>query len=297
MATVFHVFLHADSACPIIKDAAVTTTAEKTETARPAAAQPVKKPSTRLAQKMLPDVDPHSALLPPDRWVLKTAYDTFKTHKGIRATVLKTLGLGLLGLGAIGAGIVGAVLAPAALPAAGFVAAGLGLAAVSGFVAKSEAQKLQSKYMPDLIEIVKTKYLELKMDEMKRAWKERAAVVKQERAAKKAAEEQKAAEAKAAAERAAAEEAKRAAEKPANAAPEKPAAKNTAQENTAPAETKGAKAKRFGRNLLKSALQKAQAFGADVQEEYQKQKAAKNAGNDNQVPPANGGNKSAPPQP
>lgn len=270
----------------------MTTTAEKTETA--AAEKPVKKPSTRLAQKMLPDVDPNSALLPPDSWILKTAYDTFKTHKGIRGTVLKTLGLGLLGLGAIGAGIVGAVLAPAVLPAAGFVAAGLGVAAVSGFVAKNEAQKLQSKYMPDLIEIVKTKYLELKMDEMKRAWKERSAIVKQERAAKKAEEARKAAEAKAAAELAAAEEAKRAAEKPAteNPATEKPAAKNSAS-----SETKGDKAKRFGRNLLKSAMQRAQAFGAEVQEEYQKQKAAKDAGNDNQKPNANGDKKSAPPPP
>gem|GEM_PF-2108652 len=278
----------------------MTTTAEKTETAATEAEKPAKKPSTRLAQKMLPDVDPNSALLPPDSWILKTAYDTFKTHKGIRGTVLKTLGLGLLGLGAIGTGIIGAMLAPAVLPAAGFVAAGLAVAAVSGFAATRAAQNLQSKYMPDLIEIVKTKYLELKMDEMKRAWKERSAIVKQERAAKKAEEMKKAAEAKAAAELAAAEKAKRAAEKP---AVEKPAAE-AAPKNAPPAEAKDGKAKRFGRNLLKSALQKAQEFGTEVQEEYQKQKAAKNAGNDNQEPSAGeqkpnagGDKKSAPPQP
>ena len=267
----------------------MTTTAPKTETTANVQAnqdtKPVKKPSTKLAQKMLPDVDPNSALLPPDSWIIKTAYDTFKTHTGIRRTVLKTLGLGLLGVAAVGAGIVGAVLAPAVLPAVGFVAAGLGIAGLSGFVAKKEAQKLQSKYMPDLIEIVKTKYLELKMDEMKRAWKERSAIVKQERAAKKEADAKKAAEAKAAAELAAAEEAKRAAEKP--------AVKETPK---ADAPTEG-KTKRFGRNLLKSALQKAQEFGAEVSEEYQKQKAAKEAGNDNKQPNGNSDKKSAPPQP
>ena len=270
----------------------MTTTAPKTETTANVQAnqdiKPVKKPSTKLAQKMLPDVDPNSALLPPDRWILKTAYDTFKTHTGIRRTVLKTLGLGLLGVSAIGAGIVGAVLAPAVLPAVGFVAAGLGVAGLSGFVAKGEAQKLQSKYMPDLVEIVKTKYLELKMDEMKRAWKERSAIVKQERAAKKEADAKKAAEAKAAAELAAAAEAKRAAEKP--------AVKDTPK-NDAPAAHKDGKAKRFGRNLLKSAMQKAQDFGAEVSEEYQKQKAAKDAGNDNKQPNGNSDKKSAPPQP
>lgn len=267
----------------------MTTTAQKTETSVTAQAQetkPVKKPSTKLAQKMLPDVDPNSALLPPDRWILKTAYDTFKTHTGIRRTVLKTLGLGLLGIAAVGAGIIGAVLAPAVLPAVGFVAAGLGVAGLSGFVAKKETQKLQSRYMPDLIEIVKTKYLELKMDEMKRAWKERSVIVKQERAAKKEADAKRAAEAKAAAELAAAEDAKRAAEKP---------AVKDAPKNEAPAAGKGAKTKRFGRNLLKSAMQKAQEFGAEVSEEYQKQKAAKDAGNDNGK--ANGDKKSAPPQP
>jgi len=257
----------------------VSTTADKTKTAPTTTAKPVKKPSTRIAQKMLPDMDPQSALLPPDSWIIKTAYDTFKTHKGIRGTILKTLGLGLLGIAAIGAGIVGAVMAPAALPAIGFVAAGLGLAGIAGFAAKGEAQKLKTKYMPDLVEIVKVKYPQLKMNEMKRAWQERAAVVKQERAAKKAAEAHKAAEEKAAAELAAAAEAKRAAEKP---------AVQDAPENTAPAAEKGEKAKRFGKSLLKSAMQKAQEFGADVSAEYQKQKAAKNAGNDK---------KSAPPTP
>jgi hypothetical protein len=48
---------------------------------------------------------------------------------------------------------------------------------------------------------------------------------------------------------------------------------------------------------LKSALQKAQEFGAEVQEEYQKQKAAKNADNDNRTPNANSDKKSAPPKP
>lgn len=271
----------------------MSTTAEKTSTEKP-----VKKPSTRLAQKMLPDVDPNSALLPPDKWVLKTVYDTFKTHQGIRRTVLKMAGLTAFGLAAIGAGIVGAVLAPAALPAAGFVAAGLGVSVISGLVAKKEGEKLKTKYMPDIAEIVKNKYLELKMNELKKAWQDNARKKKQEREAAKAAAAQKAEAEKLAREKAAEAEAKQAAEKPAT-----PEVKEPVKAEAKPAKTKVEKPKApeeepkgFAKRFLRGALKKAQDFGAEVQEEIKKQQAEKEARNDNK-PQGNSDKKSAPPQP
>lgn len=272
----------------------MSTTAEKTSPEKPA-----KKPSTRLAQKMLPDVDPNSALLPPDKWIIKTVYDTFKTHKGIRGTVLKIAGLGLLGVAAVGAGIVGAFLAPAALPAAGFVAAGLGTAALSGFIAKKEGEKLQTKFMPDIAEIVKNKYLELKMNELKKAWQDNARKKKQEREAAKIAAEQKAAAEKLAREKTAEAEAKQAAEKPA--APEVKETPVKVETKPAPPPEKKAEApkeepKGFAKRFLRGAMKKAQDFGAEVKEEVQKQQAEKQARNDN-APQSNSDKKSAPPQP
>ncbi len=267
------------------------TTAAPAQKPDAATAKPEKKPSTKLAQKMMPDVDPNSALLPPDKWILQTAYSTFKTHKGIRSTVLKMAGLSLLGVAAIGVGIVGAVMAPALIPAAIIGASAIGVAGASAFVVKKQAEKLKNDFLPDLIEIVKTKYLELKMNEMKAAWNKRAAEKRVEREAKKAADAIKAQElaAQQAKEAAAAAAAAQKAEE------EKAAQKAAAKEQPEkPAESKVEKGKAFGKWLLKSAMEKAQEIGKPKQDDADK--PAGPAGNDNATPPKNAApKKSTPP--
>lgn len=162
-------------------------------------------PDTRLARMMLPEIDPHSALLPTNKWIINTVKDMVKTHAGIRGCFKRAAAFTLGGIAAIGAGIAGAVMAPTLLVAGGIAAASLGVAAGFGFFARREGLKIKTDYMGDVQEIVKNKYMEMKANELKRAWQERAAQVKREREAKRAAEAaRKAAEAQAKADVAAA---------------------------------------------------------------------------------------------
>ncbi|HCS23942.1 MAG TPA: hypothetical protein PLW48_04550 [Alphaproteobacteria bacterium] len=162
-------------------------------------------PDTRLARMMLPEIDPHSALLPTNKWIINTVKDMVKTHAGIRGCLKRAAAFTLGGIAAIGAGIAGAVMAPTLLIAGGIAAASLGAAAGFGFFARREGLKIKTDYMGDVQEIVKNKYMEMKANELKRAWQERAAQVKREREEKRAAEAaRKAAEAQAKADAAAA---------------------------------------------------------------------------------------------
>lgn len=195
-------------------------------------------PETRLARMMLPDIDPHSALLPTNKWIINTVKDMVKTHAGIRGCLKRAAGFALGGLAAIGAGIAGVVMAPTLLVAGAVGVASLGAAAASGYFARAQVMKIKADYMGDVQDIVKNKYLEMKANELKRAWQERAAQVKREREAKRAQEaERKAAEAQAQA-TAAVEK-----QKTANAAPA--ADTNTAPEK--PAQSRASVFKTFGR--------------------------------------------------
>lgn len=184
-------------------------------------------PETRLARMMLPEIDPHSALLPTNKWIINTLKDMVKTHAGIRGCLKRAAGFALGGLAAIGAGIAGMVMAPTLLVAGAVGVASVGAAAASGYFARAQVMKIKTDYMGDVQDIVKNKYLEMKANELKRAWQERAAQVKREREAKRAQEaERKAAEAQAQAS-AAVEKQKPADAAPAAdtaAAPEKPRA-------------------------------------------------------------------------
>ena len=188
-------------------------------------------PDTRLARIMLPDLDPHSALLPTNKWIIDTLKTMVKTNAGIRGKLVRAGSLALGGIAAIGAGIAGAVIAPTLLASAAIGAAAVATAGIAGFFAKKQLAKIKTDHMQDVQEIIKNRYLEMKAEELKRAWQERAAKVRQEREAARAADAAR--KAQAAAEHAA---------KPAapEAKPQEPAA-----EKSAP--SKGAMFKTFGR--------------------------------------------------
>jgi len=211
-----------------------TSAPEKAKPGKAQAERPL-NPETWLARKMLPEMNPHSPLLPTNKWIIATLKDMVKTHKGIR-TCLKRAGAFVLGgVAALGAGVVAAVLAPGLLVAGAAGAVAIGLAGVAGFFAKKQLEKIKTDYMGDVQEIVKNKYLEMKANELKRAWQEKAAEAKRAREARQAeAAARKAAEAKAAAEAAALKE-------------QKPAAPETAEKPAAPAEKKTSALKTFGR--------------------------------------------------
>lgn len=191
------------------------------------------KKKTRIAQMMLPQVDPNSALLPPDQWIKDTSWAFIRDNKSFHRTTGGIAGFGFAALATVGVGIAGALAVTGVVPVVAVAAATLGIA---GFFAKKTAdfvKRFKTETFPELkIEIGK-KYVEYKMSELKSAFdKNRAAL-----AAKRKAE----AEAKAAAPKV---------ETPVVAAP-------VAEKKETPAPAKDGKGA-LGNWLLKTALDQAQ---------------------------------------
>ena len=132
---------------------------------------------------MLPQIDPNSALLPPDKWIKSTAWDFIKNSKSLHQTVGKAAGFAALGLAAIGTGITAAVMLPLALPLAGAALATLGITAFSGLKIRQQLKVFKAETLPELQKHVGKKYVEYKMSEMRAAWNKKA----EERKAQKAA--------------------------------------------------------------------------------------------------------------
>lgn len=236
-------------------------------------------PDTRLARIMLPDLDPHSALLPTNKWIIDTMKTMVKSNAGIRGKLIRAGSFALGGIAAIGAGIAGAVIAPTLLVSAAIGVAAAATAGIAGFFAKTQLVKIKTDHMKDVQEIIKNRYLEMKAEELKRAWQERAAKVRQEREAARAAEAAR--KAQAAAEQAA---------KPApEAKPQEPAAEK-------PVPSKGAMLKTFGRWAASKAKEGAHAL-EDKFHDALEDKPAKPANSDAAAParkntnsaPKNGG--------
>ncbi|MFN7114925.1 MAG: hypothetical protein ACK4PK_11280 [Alphaproteobacteria bacterium] len=191
----------------------MTTSAPDTAKPQNTATEKPLNPDTWMARKMLPDLDPHSPLLPTNKWIMGTLKDMVKTHKGIRVSLKRAGALALGGLAALGAGVVAAVMAPSLIVAGAVGAAAVLVSGAAGFFAKKQLEKIKNDYMNDVQEIVKNKYLEMKTNELKRAWQEKAVLAKRAREERQAAAAaKKAAEAKAAADAAAQKDAKAAAD-------------------------------------------------------------------------------------
>ena len=130
--------------------------------------------------------------------------------------------------------------------------------------------------MKDVQEIIKNRYLEMKAEELKRAWQERAAKVRQEREAARAAEAAR--KAQAAAEQAA---------KPApDVKPQEPAAEK-------PVPSKGAMLKTFGRWAAGKAKEGAHALEDKIHDALE-DKPAKPANSDTPAAPARKNTNSTP---
>lgn len=219
-------------------------------------------PETRLARIMLPDLDPHSALLPTNKWIIDTMKTMVKDNAGIRGKLIRAGSFALGGIAAIGAGIAGAVMAPTLLVSAAIGAAAVATAGLAGFFAKKQLVKIKTDHMKDVQEIIKNRYLEMKAQELKRAWQERAEKVRIEREAKRAAD--------------AARKAQQAAEQVAT-----PAADAKPQESAAakPAPSKSAMLKTFGRWAAGKAKEGAHAIEDKIHDALE-EKPAKPANSD-----------------
>ncbi|HYD18395.1 MAG TPA: hypothetical protein VEF76_07945, partial [Patescibacteria group bacterium] len=104
---------------------------EKTATA------PKKK--TRIAQMMLPQLDPNSALLPPDKWIIDTSWSFIRDNRSFRRRVGGVLGFGLGAFATVIGGAVAAFAMSGSAPVLGVAALTLG---VAGFLAKKTADNV-----------------------------------------------------------------------------------------------------------------------------------------------------------
>ena len=151
-----------------------------------------KTESKRLARLLLPDVQGDSALLPPDRWVIATVRDLYKKSQNLKRDTARGAALVASAIGAtgvIGAASYAALTAGAALlTVVAAAATGLILSGIGAYLAgKKLVARFQKDTLPEIVSVVKSNYLKLKSDEMKRAWKQRMADKKREKEAQKTA--------------------------------------------------------------------------------------------------------------
>ncbi|MEZ0225610.1 MAG: hypothetical protein ACAH83_13725 [Alphaproteobacteria bacterium] len=143
-------------------------------TAAPADPHKTQLKKTRIARLLLPQIDANSALLPPDRWILRTAYEFVKDNKSFHNTMGRAAAYAGGGLTAVIAGVVGAVvLFPLALPMAAAGLAALGAAFFATKKAQKHFEKFKEETLPELRNEVGKKYLEYKMSEIKAAWQQK----------------------------------------------------------------------------------------------------------------------------
>lgn len=141
------------------------------------------KKKTRIAQMMLPQVDPNSALFPPDEWIKKTSWAVLRDSKNFHRSAGGIAGFGAAALATVGIGIAGALAVTGVVPVVAVAAATLGIA---GFFAKKTAdfvKRFKTETVPELKMEIGKKYVEYKMSEMKAAFdKNRAALAAKRKA-------------------------------------------------------------------------------------------------------------------
>ncbi len=136
---------------------------------------------------MLPQVDPNSALFPPDEWIKKTSWAFIRDNKSFHRTTGGIAGFGIAALAAVGVGIAGALAVTGVVPVLAVAAATVGIA---GFFAKKTAdfvKRFKTETFPELKMEIGKKYVEYKMSELKSAFdKNRAALAEKRKAEKEA---------------------------------------------------------------------------------------------------------------
>lgn len=141
------------------------------------------KKKTRIAQMMLPQVDPNSALFPPDEWIKKTSWAVLRDSKNFHRSAGGIAGFGAAALATVGIGIAGALAVTGVVPVIAVAAATLGIA---GFFAKKTAdfvKRFKTETVPELKMEIGKKYVEYKMSEMKSAFDKNRAVLAAKRKA------------------------------------------------------------------------------------------------------------------
>lgn len=139
------------------------------------AAKKQQKPSF-IARKFLSMNEEQAKIMPPDSWIVRTAWQATGEVKGMR----RTLGvIGACALTALGLAVAAVVLpfvsipaVTAAVGATGMYAAGAGAGAIAlGLFAKKKADTIKDRFFPDLKKIIGMKFVKYKGDQMMDAFR------------------------------------------------------------------------------------------------------------------------------
>lgn len=130
--------------------------------------QETKYLSRLVVRRYLPDLSPDSPLLPPDRWVLTTARDLYKTVAPLRRDVRMAGFAGGAYLVAAGYGVAALVLAVTGgfAAAAGALLAGVIIGGVSTLWGRQLLERFRAETLPLLRVGVTQHYLLFKMDSL-----------------------------------------------------------------------------------------------------------------------------------
>jgi hypothetical protein len=142
---------------------------------------------TRIAHMMLPQIDADSALLPPDKWIVKTTWELIRYNKSVHKTVGGMAGFALAGVVTVVAGAIGAFAVAAAAPAVAVGIGALTIAGFFGFKTREFARQFKAETLPSVRTEVGKKYLEYKVNEVKAAWQRNMEEKRKAREAEKAA--------------------------------------------------------------------------------------------------------------
>lgn len=142
------------------------------------------KRDSKIARFILPGIDPHSALLPPDRWLISNVVSILKSSAVFKKNATLAAVYAGMGVASIAAGIVGIVLtAPAVVLMAAAACAGLGLASVFGKKTQDKIDNIKRDCLPELRTEIGQRYLKMKGDNLLGIWSERINSKKEQKAA------------------------------------------------------------------------------------------------------------------
>lgn len=146
--------------------------------------QETPKRDSKIARFFLPGIDPQSALLPPDRWLISNVVAILKASTVFKKNATLAAVYAGMGVVSIAAGIAGIILtAPAVVMMAAAAVAGIGLASVFGKKTRDKIDNIKRDFLPEMRKEIGQRYLKMKGDNLLGIWSERINSKKEQKAA------------------------------------------------------------------------------------------------------------------
>ncbi len=133
-----------------------------------------KKPPTRIARFLLPNIDPKSGILPTDKWIVENALAIFKDNRTVKQEALRVLGYSALTLAGVAGTVAGLVATfPLSTMTVAVFCAGFGLAMLLGQKTRDAIASLKTSALPEVRNEMSLRYVRMKTDEIGLVWKQK----------------------------------------------------------------------------------------------------------------------------